>query len=59
MLRSLLEQVPVTIRLQMLVACRQNETWESLVSIINGWLDEKVSEIVRQKLDDRQTWGDN
>ena len=41
------------VRLQVLVAARQNETWESLVQIVNGWLEEKVSEIVREKMSDR------
>ena len=53
------EQIDTVDRMKIIMAGRQEATWDALVQIVNGWLDEKVAEIVRQKLNDRQTWGDN
>ncbi|MEO1979149.1 MAG: hypothetical protein ABGZ23_25205 [Fuerstiella sp.] len=48
------KEIPKHVRLMVLVQARQEDTWASLVSVLNGWLEEKVTDIVREKLDSRQ-----
>jgi hypothetical protein len=52
-------QVPVHIRLQVLTTARQASTWEHLVQILDGWLDERLADRMAEKERHRDTWGGN